>query len=47
VMKMRYMQNLSLKEIALITGQSKNATAVQVHRGLKKLKQFYNPIIET
>ena len=43
VMKMRYMQNLSLKEIALITGQSKNATAVQVHRGLKKLKQFYNP----
>ena len=37
-MKMRYIRDLSLKEIALITGKSRNAVAVQIHRGLKKLK---------
>lgn len=41
VMRMRYVQNLSLKEMALITGQSKNTMAVQVHRGLEKLKLLY------
>lgn len=45
VMHMRYMQGLSLKEMSLITGQSKNAMAVQVHRGLEKLKLLYKPII--
>lgn len=44
VMKMRYSQDLSLKEIALLTGQTRNATAVQVHRGLKKLKEIYNRV---
>jgi len=44
VMRMRYMQDLSLKEIALITGQSQNAVAVQAHRGLVKLKVLYNRI---
>ncbi|MFA6511902.1 MAG: sigma-70 family RNA polymerase sigma factor [Patescibacteria group bacterium] len=44
VMRMRYTQDLSLQEMSLITGQSKNAMAVQVHRGLKKLKQLYYPI---
>ena len=34
IMRMRYVQNLSLEEMALITGQSKNALAVQAHRGL-------------
>lgn len=42
VMRMRYVQELSLKEISLITGQSKNTIAVQVHRGLAKLKLLYN-----
>lgn len=42
VMRMRYAQELSLKEISLITGQSKNAVAVQAHRGLAKLKVLYN-----
>jgi len=42
VMYMRYAQNLSLKEISLITGQSKNSVAVQLHRGLEKLKLLYN-----
>jgi RNA polymerase sigma-70 factor (ECF subfamily) len=41
VMRMRYVQDLSLKEMALITGQSKNAMAVQAHRGLSKLKLLY------
>lgn len=41
VMRMRYTQNLSLAEMALITGQSKNSMAVQLHRGLIKLKQLY------
>lgn len=40
-MQMRYLQHLSLKEMALITGQSKNTMAVQVHRGLAKLKKLY------
>lgn len=39
---MRYVQDLSLKEMSLITGQSKNAMAVQIHRGLEKLKLLYD-----
>lgn len=42
VLRMRYVQDLSLKEMSLITGQSKNTMAVQVHRGLEKLKLLYN-----
>jgi len=42
VMRMRYVQDLSLKEISLLTGQSKNTVAVQLHRGLEKLKLFYH-----
>jgi RNA polymerase sigma factor (sigma-70 family) len=42
IMRMRYVQDLSLAEMALITGQSKNALAVQAHRGLEKLKALYN-----
>jgi RNA polymerase sigma factor (sigma-70 family) len=41
VVRMRYVQNLSLKEMALITGQTKNTVAVQAHRGLEKLKLLY------
>jgi RNA polymerase sigma-70 factor (ECF subfamily) len=42
VMRMRYVQDLTLKEMSLITGQSRNTIAVQLHRGLAKLKQLYN-----
>ena len=42
IMRMRYVQDLSLYEMALITGQSKKTLAVQVHRGLEKLKKIYN-----
>ncbi len=38
---MKYMQDLSLKEISILTGQSKNTIAVQLHRGLEKLKILY------
>ena len=38
IIQMRYMQDLSLKEISDITGKSENSIAVQVHRGLEKLK---------
>ena len=43
VLSMKYTQGLSLKEMALITGQSRNTMAVQVHRGLERLKILYNP----
>jgi len=43
VMRMRYVQDLSLKEMSLITGQSPNNIAVQIHRGLAKLKLLYRP----
>lgn len=42
VMRMRYVQDLTLKEMALITGRSKNTVAVQLHRGLAKLRELYN-----
>ena len=44
VIRMRYVQDLSLKEISLITGQSKNTIAVQIHRGLEKLKLLYSAV---
>lgn len=43
VIRMRYLQDLTLKEMALITGQTRNTMAVQVYRGLKKLKVLYYP----
>jgi RNA polymerase sigma-70 factor (ECF subfamily) len=41
VMRMRYVQDLTLKEMSMITGQSKNTLAVQAHRGLDILKSLY------
>ncbi len=46
VVHMRYVEDLSLAEIALCTGQTKNAIAVQVHRGLEKLKLLYEPALQ-
>jgi RNA polymerase sigma-70 factor (ECF subfamily) len=40
-MRMRYVQDLSLTEMSLITGKTKNTLAVQLHRGLEKLKVLY------
>ncbi len=41
LMRMRYMEDLSLKEISAKSGQPENTIAVQLHRGLKKLKSIY------
>jgi RNA polymerase sigma-70 factor (ECF subfamily) len=43
IMHMKYVQDLSLKEMSLITGLSKNTIAVKAHRGLEKLKILYHP----
>lgn len=41
VMRMKYVQGLSLEEMSILIGQSKNSIAVQLHRGLIKLKILY------
>lgn len=41
IMYMRYIQELTLPEISLLMGKSKNTVAVQSHRGLEKLKVLY------
>ncbi len=41
IMRMRYAQNLSIEEISAITGQTKNAIAVQSLRGLARLRILY------
>lgn len=41
VIHMRYVQELPLKEMSLLTNQSLNTVAVQCHRGLEKLKTIY------
>ncbi len=41
IMRMKHIQDLTLQEMSLITGQTKNAIAVQTHRGLEKLKKLY------
>ena len=43
IIRMRFIQDLSLKEISLITGETRNAIAVKVHRGLEKLRVLYGP----
>lgn len=42
VIKMKYKQNLSLKEISTLTAQTTNTVAVQIHRGLEMLRELYN-----
>ena len=37
---MRYVDDLSISEIATITGTSNNTTTVRIHRGLEKLKKL-------
>lgn len=41
LMRMKYVENMSLAEMSKSTGQSKNTTAVQVSRGLVMLKKIY------
>lgn len=44
IMRMKYVQDLSLIEMSLITGQSTKTIAVQIHRGLEKLKLLYDSV---
>lgn len=39
---MRYVQDLTLTEIAQITGESENTISVRIHRGISILKKLYN-----
>ncbi len=39
--KMRFMEHLTLAEMSKRTGETRNAMAVHVHRGLEKLKVMY------
>lgn len=43
VIFMRYVNGLELSEIAEITGESENTVSVRIHRGIKKLKELYDP----
>ncbi|HEY4525503.1 MAG TPA: sigma factor-like helix-turn-helix DNA-binding protein, partial [Candidatus Paceibacterota bacterium] len=40
VIRMRYLNEMSLKEISVVTKQSPNNVAVRVHRGLGMLKKL-------
>ena len=39
---MRYIDDLSPKEIAEVTGESENNISVRIHRGLSQLKEILN-----
>lgn len=39
---MRYVQSLTLEEIAEMTGESENTISVRIHRGLIKLRKLFN-----
>lgn len=41
VMSLRYIDDLSLSEIAVETGLTKNLVAVKTHRGMEKLRALY------
>jgi len=41
IIQIRFVRELSLKEISIISGQSKGAVAVQIHRGIEKLKLLH------
>ena len=42
VLTMRYVDNLSLSEIAEIVGESENVVSVRIHRGIEKLKKLFH-----
>ncbi len=41
VIIMRYIDDMSIKEIALAMGELENTISVRIHRGLEKLKKLY------
>lgn len=43
VLMMRYAEDMSIKEIADITGESENNISVRIHRGLAKMEDLLKP----
>ena len=41
IIRMKFVQQLTLSEMSILTGQTKNTLAVQIHRGIEKLKILY------
>lgn len=41
VIIMRFVEDMSVKEISQITGESENNISVRIHRGLEKIKSLY------
>jgi RNA polymerase sigma-70 factor (ECF subfamily) len=41
VLLLRYVDELSIKEIAEIVGETENNVSVRIHRGLEKIKQIF------
>ena len=41
VIIMRYIDELSIKEIAFATGETENNISVRIHRGLEKVRGLY------
>lgn len=46
VVSMRYVDELSISEIAVIKRQTKNTVAVQIHRGIEKLSRLFTADVE-
>ena len=44
VITMRYMDELSPKEIAAVLGVSENVVSVRIHRAIVRLQALYNPV---
>lgn len=40
VVRMRYLDDLSPKEIALVLGESENVVSVRLHRAIKQLREY-------
>lgn len=40
---MRYIDDLPVKDIATVLGESENTTSVRIHRALKQLRELMNP----
>ena len=47
ILRLRFVDDLTIAEIAIKTKQSKNAVTVQIHRGLARLKLLYQVKILT
>lgn len=42
ILTLRYVNDLSITDIAEIVGQSENVVSVRIHRGIEKLKQLFH-----